>query len=123
MSRFVEEKEIVCVECPLGCVMSAAVDGSEVLSVSGNSCRRGELFARQEAVAPKRNFSMVVFVPGTLEPLSVKTSAPIPRELVLEIAEKVAGCSVDLPVAIGDVVIEGIIPGVDLVATKSLLGG
>lgn len=116
----VEERDIVCVECPLGCTMRVVVDGGCVASVLGNSCKRGESFARQEAVLPKRNLAMVLCVPGCLEPLSVKASAPIPKELLLDAAAKVQACEVRLPIMCGDVVIPDVCPGVDIVATKTL---
>ena len=37
-----EKKELVCIGCPLGCVMQVEMEGEEVLSVSGNTCTKGE---------------------------------------------------------------------------------
>lgn len=113
-------KEVTCVECPLGCVVSVALVDGSVASVSGNSCKRGDRFARQEAVAPKRSLSVVVSLPGSLEPLSVKTSAPIPKEAIADVVRKVKESSIVLPVMSGEVVISQIYPGVDIVATKTL---
>lgn len=70
-------KQLTCVQCPLGCALEVCLDeAGAVVHVSGQSCRRGTEFARQEAVSPVRVLTLTVPVPGALEPLSVKTTAP-----------------------------------------------
>lgn len=39
-------KEMVCVSCPIGCMLTVELnDKNEVLSVKGNTCKRGEQYA------------------------------------------------------------------------------
>lgn len=48
----------------------------------GTELSRGKEFALQEAVSPVRVLTLTVPVPGTLELLGVKTTVPIPRDLI-----------------------------------------
>ena len=116
------ERRLTCINCPLGCGITVVMDGGEIVSVSGNTCKRGEEYARAECTAPRRTVTGLVRVSGKREPLSVKTAQPIPKELVLDCAALLRGTVVNAPVAIGDVVISDILStGVDVVATKAVL--
>ena len=35
-------RELTCIVCPVGCSLKVELDNSEVVSVSGNTCPRGE---------------------------------------------------------------------------------
>ena len=42
-------KEMVCVSCPIGCMLTVELnEKNEVLSVKGNTCKRGEQYAVDE---------------------------------------------------------------------------
>ncbi|MCI9309348.1 MAG: DUF1667 domain-containing protein, partial [Oscillospiraceae bacterium] len=75
------EKELICINCPMGCRLTAVVEGDRVISVSGNVCPRGDSFARQEAVDPLRVLTSLMRIEGREKPFSVKTSGPIPKRL------------------------------------------
>lgn len=115
-------KQLMCVQCPLGCALEVCLDeAGAVVHVSGQSCRRGTEFARQEAVSPVRVLTLTIPVPGALEPLSVKTTAPIPRDLIPVAAEAIRRLSPQLPIAAGTVLAANICDsGVDVVATRGL---
>ena len=36
-----ERKELICIGCPLGCNLTVEMDGGQVVSVNGNTCKRG----------------------------------------------------------------------------------
>ena len=36
-----EKKELTCICCPMGCALSVEMDGNQVVSISGNTCKRG----------------------------------------------------------------------------------
>ena len=74
--------QITCINCPVGCRMEVVHEGETVLSVSGNTCKRGETYARQECVAPERVVTAVAPVQGRDIPVSLKTRAPIPKRLI-----------------------------------------
>jgi CxxC motif-containing protein len=120
-----ERNAFICICCPLGCelVVSFAPDGS-LANVSGYSCTLGKAYAQEEAVAPKRMVCASVFAAGSLEPLSVKTQNPVPKESIPQVLAAVKLLEIEAPVQAGSVVacdIGG--SGVDLVATKSLQAG
>ncbi len=113
--------EITCINCPVGCRMEVRVSGGEVLSVTGNTCRRGEAYARQECVAPLRMVTAVIPVSGSAVPLSVKTRTPIPKALIGECMRSLSSLTLAAPVTAGSVVLPDVCgTGVDVIATKSL---
>ena len=75
------KKELVCVSCPIGCSITVELsDSGEVLSVTGNTCKRGDAYARAECTHPERMVTSTVKVEGGRLPVvPVKTSSPYPR--------------------------------------------
>ena len=49
-----EIKKLTCINCPVGCSLKVELDGENVICVSGNTCRRGEIYARKEVTNPTR---------------------------------------------------------------------
>ena len=41
-------RELTCIGCPLGCAITVTMDGSTVTAVTGNTCPRGDAYARKE---------------------------------------------------------------------------
>ena len=116
------DKVITCINCPVGCRMTVTLSESgEFLSVAGNTCPRGAKYAAQECTCPERVVTAVLPVPGSAVPLSVKTSAPVPKELIHEIMSLLAEITVSLPVEPGDVIVPDVLhTGADIVATRGL---
>lgn len=114
-----EKREFICIRCPLGCALSAEVAEGQVVSVSGNSCRRGADYAAQEAVAPRRTVTSSVRVSGGRRRLvSVKTVPDVPRESIFAVMAAIRSLSAPAPVQAGDVLLENIAgTGSRLVAT------
>ena len=115
-------KTFTCVNCPMGCTLEVAFDDAgAIASITGNTCKRGEEYARQEAVDPRRNVSALVMVPGCLEPLSVKTAAPVPKARIMDVMAAVREMRVESPIAVGQVLLEDVAgTGVAIVATKDM---
>lgn len=112
--------EITCIVCPMGCRISVENPGGE-LKLSGAGCRRGEQYARDEVVSPKRMLTSVVAVEGSRQLLPVKTAAPIPKELIFTAMEEIKKIQVKGEIKSGQVIKENLAgTGVALVATKSL---
>lgn len=113
---------ITCIVCPEGCKVSVSMGGDTITGVSGHGCKRGLAYARQEAVAPMRTLTTSVRVVGGVQPLvSVKTSAPIPRERLRDVMACVRPCCVSAPVRQGEAVLTNVLGlGVDLVATRTV---
>lgn len=116
------EQNITCINCPLGCRMTVKLTPEGAFeSVSGNTCKKGAIYAEQECTAPMRMVTAVIPVRGSGIPLSVKTSAPIPKEMIREVMKQLTNVEIDAPVAIGQVVVCNILgTGVDIVATRSV---
>lgn len=115
------KKSLVCVSCPLGCPIEVEMENGEVISVTGNTCKRGELYARTEMTHPVRSLTSTVKVDGGVHPVvPVKSASPVPKEKMLDCMKVINSVTVKAPVKIGDVVISDILgTGVDIVATNN----
>ena len=117
-----ERKELICIGCPLGCNLTVEMDGGQVVSVNGNTCKRGDDYARKELTDPRRIVTSTVPVAGgNLPVVSVKTASDIPKGKILEGLCALKGVTLTAPVQIGDVIVENVADtGVDVIATKSI---
>lgn len=117
-------KELTCISCPLGCPLKVEVDETgAVLSVTGNTCKRGEEYGRKEVTAPTRTVTSTIKVEGASVPVtSVRTKTDIPKDKIFACMEEIRKAAAKAPVHIGDVVIRDVAgTGVDVVATKAAL--
>lgn len=117
-----ERKELICIGCPLGCNLTVEMDGGQVVSVNGNTCKRGDDYARKELTDPRRIVTSTVPVAGgNLPVVSVKTASDIPKGKIWECLCALKGVTLTAPVQIGDVIVENVADtGVDVIATKSI---
>ena len=115
-------KELICIGCPLGCPLKVELEGGQVMGVTGNTCRRGDAYARKEVTNPTRIVTSSVAVEGgSLAVVSVKTREDIPKGKIFEIMEALKGVKVQAPIHIGDVVVQDVAgTGVDIIATKNV---
>jgi CxxC motif-containing protein len=99
--------ELLCIVCPMGCQLTVnkAEDGS--YRVSGATCKRGTEYGAREAVAPRRMLTTTLAT-AWRQPLPVRSAAPIDRSLMLSIQKRLAGLTIDRPVAKGDIVVADI---------------
>lgn len=121
MSPSKNTKEMICIVCPVGCHLQVTVDEDEV-KVTGNRCPRGEEYAREEILAPKRMVTATCRLENEQHPrLPVKTDAPLPFEHINELLNRVYELSLHTPVKTGDILIEDFKgTGVNLVASRSI---
>ena len=117
-----EQKNLTCIGCPLGCQITVELENGEVISVTGNTCKRGDDYARKEVTSPTRIVTSTVKVSGGNAPtVSVKTKSDIPKDRIFDCAKALKEVMVQAPIAIGDVVLENVAGiGVDIVATKAV---
>jgi len=117
------EEKIICVGCPMGCLVTLTIDNREVLAMDGNKCKQGEKFVLEEYRNPVRILTATVLTQGSSQPLlPVRTAEPIPKIKMLSGAKALAKIRVKPPIKIGEVVVTrpaGI--EVDVVATADLL--
>lgn len=117
--------ELTCIGCPMGCAVTVEMNGAgEITGVTGNTCKRGEDYARKEVTNPTRIVTSTVKVEGgTLAMVSVKTKSDIPKGKMAQCVDSLRGVRVKAPVHIGDVIVPNIAgTGVDIVATKEVEG-
>lgn len=121
-----EIREFICINCPLGCPLQVELevkaDGENVILVSGNTCRRGETYAKEEVTDPRRVVtSTVALTGGEQAVVSVKTEKAIPKDNIGACMKALKKITAEAPVRIGDVLVENIADtGVELVATKGV---
>ena len=112
----------LCIGCPLGCRLELDESQGEIVEVRGNSCKKGEEFARQEHHDPRRLVTTTVAIEGARWPrVPVKTTAAVPKALVREVCAVLMGVQVHAPIAAGDTIVADVLgTGVDVVATRSM---
>ena len=117
------KREMVCVSCPMGCAITVELDdNNEVVSVTGNTCPRGDRYARQECTHPERMLTSTVKVEGGRLPVvPVKSASPIPKEMLFDAMKEVNKVTLKAPVHFGDVAVKNIFgTGIDIVATNEV---
>ena len=114
--------ELTCINCPLGCALTVASENGSVLSVTGNTCQRGEAYARAEITAPVRIVTTSVPVAGGSCPMvSVKTASAIPKDKIFDCISALKNVTATAPIAIGDVILQNVAgTGIDMVATRDV---
>lgn len=115
-------RELVCIVCPRGCTMQVSENNGEI-TVTGNSCKRGEQFAVSEMTAPKRTICTTVRTAFKDVPvLPVRVSAEIPKDRIFDVMHEINKVCVTSPVSRGDTVLENVLDlGVNIVATSDIL--
>jgi CxxC motif-containing protein len=115
-----DETEVTCVICPVGCKVLVRHAEGNIVSLSGSECPRGDEYAAKECLSPERILTATVAAEGgELPRLPVKTDRHIPKDRLLECALTLARVRVKAPVALGDVVAADILgTGANVVATR-----
>ena len=117
-----EKRELICIGCPLGCMVTVEMENGEVKSVTGNTCKRGAEYAAKEVTHPTRIVTTSVAVTGSktgAHTVSCKTASDIPKEKIFAVIDALRGLTVSAPVRIGDVLLpDAAGTGVPIIATK-----
>ncbi|MDR0323980.1 MAG: DUF1667 domain-containing protein [Treponema sp.] len=131
-------RNLTCIVCPIGCTLNVSFQSTpeadspiENLSVTGNRCQRGEIYAQEEICAPKRTVTATCSAvystcqtegkAFSVRRLPVKTSSPCSKEKISALLEDIYNIKVTLPVKAGDKIItnwKG--EGIHVVATRTL---
>lgn len=117
-----EIRELTCINCPMGCLLTVEMDGEEIKNISGYTCPRGKSYAEKEVTDPTRIVTSTVKVTGgTKERVSCKTEHDIPKGKIFAVMEAINAASVEAPVIIGETLIPNVADtGVDVVATANI---
>ena len=117
-----QKRDLTCIGCPMGCQITVEFEGEEIKSVTGNSCKIGDRYARKEVIHPERTVTSTVAVTGgDKERCSVKTRGNIPKDMIFECMDAINRVCISAPVKIGDVVIPDVCgTGIDVIATRNI---
>ena len=117
-------QNLTCIVCPIGCPLTIN-EGSSLneLSVTGNRCSRGAVYAREEILSPKRTVTATCKVNGEAgfaKRIPVKTVLPCPKEKISALLEDIYKLRISLPVKMGDIVLSNWNgEGIDVAVTRS----
>lgn len=115
------EKELVCIQCPLGCRLTVYIDNGQVKRIEGNQCRKGHDYASQEAVEPKRTITSLMRASNRSKPFSARTTADVPKDRLWECVARIRSARPAAPISAGQVLIKNLCgTNVDVVATQKL---
>lgn len=117
-----ETRELTCINCPMGCRITVTMNGDEIISVTGNTCKRGELYSRSEIKDPVRTVTTTIKISGGIyDRVSCKTKEPVPKTKIFEVMDEINKAECSAPVKTGDILISDCAgTGIPVVATKSV---
>ena len=117
-----ETRNLICIGCPMGCPLTVELENGAVARVTGNTCPRGDAYARKEVTHPTRIVTSTVRVEGgTLPVVSCKTRTDIPKGKIFDVARALKTVTVPAPVTIGQVLVDNVADtGVEIIATKNV---
>ena len=134
-------RQLTCIVCPMGCSLAVeegarGADGFPALTITGNRCPRGAVYAREEVRAPRRVVTATCPIAGEAEGtrrglyaprrVPVKTVSPCPREHIPALLAALYKTAIRLPVRAGDTVIAGwngggdMTEGIDIIAVRTV---
>ena len=118
-----ETRKLTCIGCPMGCQLTVTMQDGAVVEVTGNTCKRGDDYARKEVTNPTRIVTSTVPVKGgRIAMVSCKTKNDIPKDKIFDCMAAIEKVEVNAPVHIGDVIVKDVCgTGVDVIATKEVL--
>ena len=113
-------RELTCIVCPKGCQLTVELEGKEIRSITGHTCKRGEEYANTECTAPRRTLTTTApVVGGGVVP--VKTDGTVPKELLFECMALINKAYVPADAEVGYIVIKNILnTGADVVTTRNV---
>ena len=117
-----ETRELTCIGCPMGCMLTVTMEKDEVAEVKGNTCPKGDIYARKEVVNPTRIVTSTIKITGgDKERISCKTASDIPKDKIFMVMKDIDGAVVEAPKHIGDVLVKDVAgTGVDVIATRNV---
>ncbi len=111
-------RNLTCIVCPRGCALAVTLDSSgEVKEVTGNACKRGADYAKEECVRPMRCVTSTVACLGG-GVVSVRCERAVPKAQIFDVMAEINKVILDRSVTVGDIIIENVCgTGVNVIAT------
>ena len=122
-------KIMTCVTCPVGCELTVEYEDKNLISVSGNECKRGIKYASDEITNPRRTLTSTVIlnINGVKTKfLPVKTDKPISKDKIFEAMKIINKIKINVPfkIIMGDIIYPDFTEnGINLVAGRDIEGG
>lgn len=115
------KREMICIVCPTGCHLDVTKLEDGTVQVTGNNCPRGETYACQEVLDPRRVVTAVVKTTSASLPyLPVRSSSPVPLALIPSLLRELYRTELTVPVLCGAPVLRDVFgSGIDVVTTRS----
>ena len=111
-----EKRNLICIMCPLGCQLTVLKDGDNI-TVTGNNCKRGEIFGTEEVTCPMRIVTSSVKTEKGVR--ACKTSKPVPKSMIFEVMKEIEKLRLK-NAKFGEVVIKNVLnTGADIVITAN----
>ena len=116
-------KELTCIRCPMGCVMSIEEKDGQFI-VTGNTCPRGREYAVSEMTNPVRTLSVAVRVKGgDRGAVAVRVDGAVNKKYILPVADFARHMTLTAPVKEGQIIAENVLgSGANLIATAAVNG-
>lgn len=114
-------KEFTCIACPVGCSLTVEDIKDEII-VTGNQCKRGAIFGKNEYLHPMRMVTTTLkTINGSISRVPVISTGEVPKEELKSIVKELYKVVVPCPITRGDIIIKNIKnTGVDIVATRTI---
>ena len=113
------EKKVICVICPAGCEGIVKDAGNKINETIGFQCKKGNTYAEDEYLNPKRILTSTVKVKNYDYPvLPVRSDVPIPKSILFECMKIIKKTEVTAPVKNGQVIVKNILEsGANIIAS------
>ena len=99
------KKNMICIMCPMGCALEVEKTAGGI-TVTGNTCIRGEQYAKEELTQPKRIVTALVKVGDGVLPC--KTTIAVPKKLIFKVVEEINKIKLKKG-KLGDVIIHNVL--------------
>jgi len=115
-----EQRVLTCIGCPMGCTLNVEIEAEQVKRVTGNTCKRGEIYAKKEVTNPTRIVTTTVRIKGG-KVVPVKTKEDIPKGKIIDCVKELKHLEIESPVQIGQIIVEDVADtGIPVITTASI---
>lgn len=115
-------KELICISCPVGCLLKADFVGESDIKITGNSCNIGINYGINELKDPRRVVTSSVAIKNGQQThmISLKTNGDIPKNRIFDVLAEMKKLQLSPQEAtLGNVVIANVLDlGTDIVVTR-----
>jgi CxxC motif-containing protein len=117
-----DHKHITCIVCPLSCKILFKSNKKRIELIQGNKCKKGIEYARSEVLDPRRMLtSSVLVIDGEWPLVSVKSSNPVPKDIIYKVLSEIKKISISAPVKSGQIIISNVAgTNINIIATKNI---